>query len=251
MENKRCENIRQYVCRSLPGYLESVAKEIGLPPNEDSESVLLWRGQGDADWPLWPGLQVQWQHFPDRIPTIEKRMFAEFTGSARYLLPVPLDNDWDRLSIAQHYGMRTRLLDWTVNPLVALWFAVAERDQKDAAVWAFHPKSNRIADEAMRKQSPFGVTMTRAFRPITHSSRIALQAGWHTVHSFKPGEGLRAIDRLKQHADSLALFRIPATKRRQLLKDLEATGVSATTVFGDLPSLCTSITNRHRSLNQS
>ena len=46
-------------------------------------------------------------------------------------------NQFDTISIAQHHGLPTRLLDWTSSPLVALYFCVRSLAQEDGCIYTF------------------------------------------------------------------------------------------------------------------
>jgi hypothetical protein len=245
MSNAR-QKIQEYECDTLSKFLQHVATEVGREPVGGEGPILLWRGQSDAAWALRPRLSAIWETSSGDFQATEQKMFQEFRQAAPFLLPSASTNDWDRLSIAAHYGMKTRLLDWTVNPMVALWFALAKPKDVDAAVWSFRPSgSNMPRRSKLTATSPFTIDKTTIFRPEAHSPRIAMQAGWHSAHRFTKAQGLLAIDRIKEHATNLALFRIPRSKRGGVFDRLEGSGISVTTVFGDLPSLCSFISDRH------
>jgi len=99
-------------------------------------SGVWFRGHGKANCELCPG--VYRDGFTDRASGIygkdleekrlnlEREMLMEFRALARTLLGT-LDLI-DLYFTAQHYGMPTRLLDWTTNPLAGLFFAVENED---------------------------------------------------------------------------------------------------------------------------
>lgn len=62
-------------------------------------------------------------------PLFEERVFRAFKKDARLHMHLPETHDWDWLALAQHYGLPTRLLDWSTNPLVACFFALQDESR--------------------------------------------------------------------------------------------------------------------------
>jgi hypothetical protein len=113
---------------------------------EENPIEWIWyRGQADKEWDPLPTVERPWfrgrakEHieFPKetkRQLSVERRINREFRQRAAMLLG---DDDLVKTYfLAQHYGLPTRLLDWTTNPLAALFFAVCEPE--------FHGKDGRL-----------------------------------------------------------------------------------------------------------
>ena len=116
-----------------------------------AQESLWFRGCGDHTHSLRPTLyrHKRVSSLKD-LSALEQNLMTRFRQRSIPFHSRPLSDDWDVLFFMQHYGIPTRLLDWTENPFVGLYFAVMSarfttspsgriKFTKDAAVWIVNP----------------------------------------------------------------------------------------------------------------
>ncbi len=116
-----------------------------------AEQSLWYRGCGKSTHRLQPTLyRHKRKKKIDELSSLELQVITRFRQRSIPFHDRSLLDDWDALFFMQHYGVPTRLLDWTENPLIALYFAVMSAPFKtkksgrihfasDAAVWVLDP----------------------------------------------------------------------------------------------------------------
>jgi len=102
----------------------------------------LYRGQSDSSWPVASSLYraLGSRSMLEGGTNVEFWMLRDFRrGASRYLSRQPPDQDFvGWLSLMQHHGAPTRLIDFTRSFYVACYFALIDA-QTDAAIWAIDP----------------------------------------------------------------------------------------------------------------
>jgi hypothetical protein len=153
-------------------------------------------------------------------------------------LPDTREDDWDLLARAQHFGMATRLLDWTSNPLAALWFASRDLDTKRSGfVYFYTPTPIDISQD--RNTSPFFIQRTSVFRPTWNNPRITAQCGWFTVHGFDPTtKSFVPVGSDAYAKRSVDCWEIAGDDKHVIVDDLDQLGVNYQTMFPDLEGVC-------------
>lgn len=109
-----------------------------------------FRGLSDSNYKLESRLA---RHGGD-FRKLEKHLLRNFKKYAHRSV-VEKDSIWNWLSVAQHYGLPTRLLDWTYSPFVAMHFATADIDafNVDGVIWAVnYVKTHNILPEKLSRK---------------------------------------------------------------------------------------------------
>lgn len=202
---------------------------------DNTQDIVLFRGQR-ADWPLVPKLARLDADRP--ILDTEKEMLKIFKQQSVPFLRTQPTTEWDWLALAQHFGLATRLLDWTLNPLVALWFTTRKPAEvgKDGVVWVFRPTDDDFAQES---EDPFSGDRTKAFRPKHITDRIRVQSGYFTVHKFMSSANkFLNFNTIKRYKVQLTKLTIPSKAFPEMRYRLDQFGVNQSVLFPDLDGLC-------------
>jgi hypothetical protein len=190
-------------------------------------SDAIYRGLSREDYNLIPS--VGRINFLDSGPEEELIIFKKFKQRAIPYLEFSPSGDWDWLAIAQHHGLPTRLLDWTRNPLVALYFAVEDDEAHEDAAVFLCLKIPTV--DVLAEPDPFHINRTLKYVPRIVTRRLAVQLGVFTAH---PDPALPFYP--EAECECIKII-IPGRLRRELRYILYRYGVNRSTLFPDLDGL--------------
>jgi hypothetical protein len=223
---------------SVAALLELLAK-IGTDRVPNAHVRFWFRGQAKHGWPLTPKVYRAFPQDKARLG-IERRMNQEFRMMSAQLRKGG-ESDARIYFLQQHYGMPTRLLDWTTSPLAALYFATThdrEHDASDAELFMLDTQALKGIASSRRKEfleALAGITswakekhanMLLPVRPDHFDRRIGLQRSGFTFHGPKNKELTAA------HS-----ITIPHAAKEKIRRQLSVAGIDHFSVFGDLDHL--------------
>lgn len=220
-----------------------------LAADLDGHTEPAWyRGHANSKWKLVPHYQRL------RRPPPESVLINRFRQNAKLLLNDSPMCAFDWLFVMQHYGVPTRLLDWTESPLVALYFAVIEHPKSDGTLWLLKPLDlNRqttskpeevnfipsFEDELIQNYATLSVEKNpqKGMLPIAviaarNTPRIQAQLGVFTIshHTVSP------IEELGDKSHVIA-YKIPAKSKPDIRHELKLLAVTKFQVFPELSSI--------------
>ena len=235
--------MREVEVDSIESYLKLIKQSKEENLRNGNFEDFLFRGQ-TVDFPLIPKLCRL--KAKGELLNVEKLLLQEFKRTNPLLIEVhkPMD-DWDYLTLGQHFGLPTRLLDWSNNALTALWFATGEVNAKHrtdersySVIWILMPHQKDF-DLNLEQIHPFDVPETRLVRPRIIKQRINNQSGVFSVLSSQEILGKRYMTESDSFDQKLIKVKIPATSLTEIRTDLNTMGVNAFSIFPELEGLCT------------
>ncbi len=267
------DNVITEPVKSVQQYLDvveqvykSIQSDSAAGVSKQFKNLLWYRGLASLDYDLLPsisrgGLNTDYEviylsKFKSlAIPYVERLPGYPFDeGTPSY---------WGWLFLMQHYGLPTRLLDWSTNALVALLFATYERTAEqrkfDAVVWLLNPvKWNstfqlydflppgyipNVAENIVYEQfGPESVSTDKkplsAIGPL-NSTRIIAQQGTFTIYPHT--KDLISMDKLPGASESMYKILIDNNSTDSIAKELNSYGITYASLFPEISSIAQQI----------
>lgn len=208
--------------------------------------------------------------------TAEKHLLRNFKKYAKSILKDD-QNIWELLAVAQHYGLPTRLLDWSFSPYVALHFATSNTDKfkENGAIWCLNiPKVHELLpkpyNEKLKSEESYVFTVdmlndiTQAntllefdnskegedfvicLEPPSIDERIINQYAMFTVIS---NSNKKLDDLLKNHTDIYQKIIIPAHLKLEIRDKLDQANINERMIYPGLQGISTWLKRYYENLD--
>lgn len=232
--------------------------------------------KGDEEFWFREQANINWELAPSalRYPTDNERnkaldLVSEFKRMAEIKLTNPpgIEAQLKWIQLARHYGLPTRLLDWTRNAGIALYFACSDEIKEDGGVYILNPKN--LNSQARLAGSRVGLARSRVFdagadaeiikpylelsgaqhergcpsiaiHPVWNSERIVLQQGVFTL------AGSKDFALTDKQSPGLYCLQIRKEYKESLRMELERVGINEMAIFPEPEHTCNYLMWRER-----
>lgn len=280
----------------LSQYLNAIERLKTYYPNgpifgNPSSLSFLYRGHSRNSYELLPSLYRKQRDLADPETELyvdnykyitnsrETDLLNEFMHEASAILSIPPEKLSNWAEYAQHYGVPTRFLDWSKNPLVALYFTCRDYQNEDGSVWMLHANNydclcgainenilgkprRQIVDELISGQVKYvyPVLYTPYYVDTRMSSQSSYFMAWgenrssfETIFSEEkyymrlPEEDSKS-KKYGKHEQEAFLFRflIYADRKPHLLRELDTVGINEKTLFPGLDGIGRYVEQKYR-----
>jgi len=217
----------------------------------DINQTFWFRGHSSKNWSLTPSALRYDNNY-------KRKQALELVSQLKRYLPFKLsrlpdpEDELDWMQVAQHYGIPTRLLDWTQNAAVALYFACRDQQNDDGLIITINPLELNAAvtpTDVRIFNSERDITIIRkyyslgpmsdlageptiAIHPTWNTERILLQQGFFTLH------GSRRFTLDRSQATSIVCYPVLHEHKQSLLQELARVGVGEMFIFPEPEHVC-------------
>lgn len=195
----------------------------------------IFRGQADANWELVTSFDRVYSHVPSKKRRIiEQELIDAFClNCERHIRSSYKFSEMDimeKKSMAQHYGVPTRLLDWSYSPFIAAYFAFStvnlNKLPQNIAIWALRKEHDVWNGKGVEIKEQIAIDNE-------HQKR---QLGCFTILNNQAKSINKYVDSCEQNDEvvsgALSKIIIPASEYRAALQELEGMNLNASTIYG-------------------
>ena len=285
--------MKQRVIKSVSDYIAAIEKLKTYYPtgpilHSPVEKHFLFRGHCDESYELIPGVFRKTIETTTQNPIENKTylswidemgLLKTFIQEASAYINLPSTDILHWAEYAQHYGVPTRFLDWSRNPLVALYFACKDKTKTNGTVWLLHSMnySRFVNDEYVTMQNKTtGEIITDLlnnqcevehpvlYTPYYVDTRMSAQQSYFLVWGTnqEPLDQMLSDDKywmnLPEHDDGVRMygqaqleeclfrFGIPGERKQQILHELDTLGINEKTLFPGLDGIGRYVERQYR-----
>ena len=204
----------------------------------------------------------------EELIELEAQLLTRFRHRSIPYQVRPLVDAWELFFMMQHFGVPTRLLDWSESPFIALYFAITAAEERmtagafteDAAVWLLDTalwnakvispywkgRVMALPDNPLEAYQPGSELRKLAELPVAmaglhNSPRIVAQRGAFTIFGHKNSPMEQLYEEHNFAANSLVKILLPTANLSEIRDSLFGIGYADSMIYPDLSGLAKEI----------